>query len=604
MRTHVGQYRIEDVIGRGGMGVVYRGVHENLGRQVAIKALAPELTQQPEFRERFFAEAKTQARLQHPNIVGVYDLIEEGGEYFIVMELAVGEGLDDRMRAQTEGQPMELAEALGIFGQMLSALDYAHSEGVIHRDVKPSNVILTAGGRVKLTDFGIALLIGDKRLTASQSAIGTPIYMSPEQIVLPRSVDHRTDIYSAAVVLFEMLAGRPPFDDETEYGIKKLHVEAPVPDLGSLRSGLPSGVVAAVASALEKDPEARFASSGAFLRALQEAHPLVGAAQTPAYPTPTYRPTVIEPTSPRTAGPTVPPHLPALETGRVLPAQGNATPRKWLIPALAGGLVLLVGVGALIFALIRKAPTPAEPAAQTAQVATPAVLPASPQSASPELPGPVTEPLVAQDPTHQASPPTVERTPVESGRNSQPAPRLPRAKGQGAPPLSASAPPEEKAPAPVPTPSPVIAAPAPASEPENAEPENAGLDRFTKMDETIVNIERLSKQVLDAYEDSDLGGSIGDRLDSFAGAAKDLRKTFRRVTGTGIGGIKENLRGIFSRNRTGKEGETKALEVQARELVRKGEEIDRLAGSDPLGPAATEYWQDVRRQLKRLNGYF
>src|SRR5262245_36005367 len=155
VRTHVGQYRIDGVIGRGGMGVVYRGLHESLGREVAIKALAPELTQQPEFRERFFAEAKTQARIQHPNIVGVYDLLEDAGEYFIVMELAIGEGLDDRMRAASTAGLMDLDEALRIFGQMLSALDYAHSEGVIHRDVKPSNVILAAGGRVKLTDFGI-----------------------------------------------------------------------------------------------------------------------------------------------------------------------------------------------------------------------------------------------------------------------------------------------------------------------------------------------------------------------------------------------------------------------------------------------------------------
>ena len=165
MRTHVGQYRIEAPLGRGGMGVVYRGVHEHLGRPVAIKALAPELTQQPEFKERFFSEAKTQARLQHLNIIGVYDLLEDGGEYFIVMEFVEGHGLDDRLKA-CAGRGMELAEAVSVFGQVLSALDYAHSQGIIHRDIKPSNVMVTADGRVKLVDFGIALLIGDKRLTA------------------------------------------------------------------------------------------------------------------------------------------------------------------------------------------------------------------------------------------------------------------------------------------------------------------------------------------------------------------------------------------------------------------------------------------------------
>ena len=116
MRTHVGQYRIEAALGRGGMGVVYRGVHEHLGRPVAIKVLAPELTQQPEFKERFFSEAKTQARLQHPNITAVYDLLEDAGEYFIVMELVAGQGLDDYLQAQA-GRAMDTRLALGIFGR-------------------------------------------------------------------------------------------------------------------------------------------------------------------------------------------------------------------------------------------------------------------------------------------------------------------------------------------------------------------------------------------------------------------------------------------------------------------------------------------------------
>ncbi|HBL25646.1 MAG TPA: serine/threonine protein kinase, partial [Acidobacteria bacterium] len=271
MREHIGHYRIEAELGRGGMGVVYRGVHEHLGREVAIKALTPELTRQPEFKDRFFAEARTQARLQHPHLVAVYDLLAEAGEYFIVMELVTGIGLDDLLRGRA-GR-LELAEALGIFSQMLSALDYAHSEGVIHRDIKPSNVLITADGRAKLTDFGIALLVGDKRLTASQSTIGTPTYMSPEQILRPRSLDHRTDIYSAAVVFFEMLTGSPPFDGETEYGIKKLHVEAAPPDLARLRADLPPGIAEAVALALRKNPDDRPPSAGAFLRALLAASP-------------------------------------------------------------------------------------------------------------------------------------------------------------------------------------------------------------------------------------------------------------------------------------------------------------------------------------------
>ncbi|HKV12910.1 MAG TPA: protein kinase, partial [Thermoanaerobaculia bacterium] len=353
MRTHIGQYRIEAPLGRGGMGVVYRGVHEHLGRPVAIKALAPELTQQPEFKERFFSEAKTQARLQHPNIVGVYDLLEDAGEYFIVMEFVAGEGLDDRLKTLA-GQRMDLQESVGLFSQVLSALDYAHSEGVIHRDIKPSNVMITAGGRVKLTDFGIALLIGDKRLTASQSAIGTPTYMSPEQILRPRSVDHRTDLYSAAVVFYEMLAGRPPFDDETEYGIKKLHVEALPPDISELHPGLPPGVVLALTTALSKNPDERFASAGLFLRALQEAVPLAIPQGATPLPTPTYRPTTLDSTwtGGGTAAPQPPASPPPPSTAGKNGLSGLLQGKNlWIAAGAAAVLILLLGFGIVAMVL-------------------------------------------------------------------------------------------------------------------------------------------------------------------------------------------------------------------------------------------------------------
>ncbi len=272
MRKQAGPYRIDGILGRGGMGVVYRGMHERLDRQLAIKALAPDLTWQPEFRDRFFAEARTQGRLQHPNILAVYDLLEDAGEYFIVMEYVAGSPLDVVLR-EAAGRGIAVSRALAIISQVLLALDYAHSQAVIHRDVKPSNVLVTADDRVKLTDFGIALLVGDKRLTASRASIGTPIYMAPEQILRPRQMDHRADIYSAAIVLYEMLAGAPPFDAETEFEIKKLQIEAPPPDLRQRRHEIPSSISEAIRRALAKDPEARFASARGFLRALEAAAP-------------------------------------------------------------------------------------------------------------------------------------------------------------------------------------------------------------------------------------------------------------------------------------------------------------------------------------------
>jgi eukaryotic-like serine/threonine-protein kinase len=401
MRTRVGQYRIEAPIGRGGMGVVYRGVHDHLGRPVAVKVLAPELTQQPEFKERFFAEAKTQARLQHPNIVGVHDLIEDGGEFFIVMELVEGQGLDEQLKASV-GQGLDFQEAFTIFSQMLAALDHAHSDGVIHRDIKPSNVLITESRRVKLTDFGIALLIGDKRLTASQSAIGTPTYMSPEQIVRPRSIDNRADLYSAAVVFFEMLAGQPPFDDETEYGIKKLHVEAPPPDLSILRPGLPTGVVQAVAVALAKDPDDRFASAGLFLKALQEAMGFTPShALTPAMP--------VIPTRSGARG------------GQ--PVEPRAAKNRRLAIGAAAGLVLLLGLGA--FALssrggreaatagstpaVDQVPTPEPvPAVQVVEPVAPdegdpVLMTASTVPAQAGLPAPPAEPVAPKPPSRKST---------------------------------------------------------------------------------------------------------------------------------------------------------------------------------------------------------
>jgi serine/threonine-protein kinase len=323
---------VVEAIGRGGMGIVYRAVHDQLGRDVAIKELAPELTQDAQFRDRFFSEARTQAQLQHPNIVTIYDLIEDDG-YFIVMEFVKGEGLDGIL-ALRQGQGQPLAEALPMFNQILSALDYAHSQGVIHRDVKPSNVIVSDGSRVKLMDFGIALLVGDKRLTQSSQTIGTPVYMSAEQILRPREVDHRTDIYSAAVLFFEMLAGQPPFDAETEYEIKKQHIEAPPPDLSAIEASVPTGVSHAITRALSKDPEKRFASAGEFQRAL------TGAIEPGSVPVPTLTPSPVMPTAqiqPRTQAPIAPPPPPKSSTGR--------RPRGLLIGGVvAAALVLIVAV--------------------------------------------------------------------------------------------------------------------------------------------------------------------------------------------------------------------------------------------------------------------
>jgi serine/threonine protein kinase len=393
VKTHVGPYRIEEMLGRGGMGVVYRGTHEHLGRQVAIKELAPELTQQPEFKERFFAEARTQARLHHPNIVTVFDLLEEQGEFFIVMEYVAGQTCDELLK-ESAGHGLGLGEAAGIFSQVLAALDYAHSEGVIHRDVKPSNVLLTADGRVKLMDFGIALLVGDKRLTSSQASIGTPIYMSPEQILRPREMDHRTDIYSAAIVFYEMLAGAPPFDAESMYEINKLQIEAPPPDLSIRNPAVPAAVTAVVARALAKSPDERFMSAGEMLRAFREALPgATGVATVPS-------PAVSQPSGVSQTGTPTPPlpqtvTPPAAAAPVHLPATGSR--QRWplwkvLVPAGAA-LAILVAVTFGFF--LKGSPSPVPTDGGTEATLSPTTEPpvaASAPAVAPTIPVPAQMP--------------------------------------------------------------------------------------------------------------------------------------------------------------------------------------------------------------------
>lgn len=249
------------------MGIVYKGFHDGLSRSAAIKTLDPAQNTDPEVRRRLGVEARVQARLQHPNIVTIYDLIEDQGEVFIAMEYVEGRPLDAVLK-ERQGKGLPLSEALSLFSQLLAALVYAHQHGVIHRDVKPANVMLS-GEQVKLMDFGIALLAGAYRHTSPSAVLGTPAYMSPEQLQ-SLEIDARSDIYSAAVMLFEMLAGRHPFPGRKDYAVIKAHLDEVPPELKTLVPEIPPGVSDVVAIALRKDRDRRFQTAEEFLVALQE----------------------------------------------------------------------------------------------------------------------------------------------------------------------------------------------------------------------------------------------------------------------------------------------------------------------------------------------
>lgn len=266
MRERIGPYRIESVIAEGGMGLVYKGRHDTLGRCAAIKTLLPKNALDVMARERFVREARAQALIAHENVVTIYDFIPEDGELFIAMEYVNGETLAALLQQSANGR-MHADDALLLMVQVLSALEHAHGRKIIHRDVKPSNV-LVCNGLVKLTDFGIALMLDAPRLTAHEHRIGTREYMSPEQLQ-GGDVDHRTDVYSAGIVLYTMLAGRTPFPSRDILPAISERMAGP-PDLRRMHADLPVGVWEALCIALQMEPERRFRTAAAFAGALKD----------------------------------------------------------------------------------------------------------------------------------------------------------------------------------------------------------------------------------------------------------------------------------------------------------------------------------------------
>jgi serine/threonine protein kinase len=254
------------------MGTVWRARHETLGRVVAVKELLSSLASNTELRERFKQEAKALALLQHPGIVSLYDYVETPDGAFLVLEFVDGKPLDRHIREVTG--PIPAPRAAELMGQALSAFAYAHKEGVVHRDVKPANLMVTPDGRLKVLDFGIAKLVGeaDKKLTKTGTKMGTVLYMSPEQ-VLGHPVDSRSDIYSLGVVLYEMLTGHYPFDVEsaTEFTVYNHIVREPLPDPRRHYPAIPEAVVRVIERATAKDPKDRYVSCSEFLQDLNVA---------------------------------------------------------------------------------------------------------------------------------------------------------------------------------------------------------------------------------------------------------------------------------------------------------------------------------------------
>ena len=251
----IGRYRVLEPIGRGGMGSVYRAHDPTLDRMVAIKVMAQDAEAGAEAKTRFLREAQSAARLNHPNIITVYELGEDQSRIFIVMELLEGDPLS-RVIARVPTLP--LRRKIGLMMQICEGLAFAHQRGVVHRDMKPANVFVLQNGHVKILDFGIAR-VGSSELTRTGLLMGTPNYMSPEQ-ARGRRTDSRSDIFSVGVLFYELLSGRKPFVGEDYFEtLDKVRYEEPVP-LGELTGGLSPGLIAAVQRAMAKDPATRYQS--------------------------------------------------------------------------------------------------------------------------------------------------------------------------------------------------------------------------------------------------------------------------------------------------------------------------------------------------------
>ncbi|WP_420630317.1 protein kinase domain-containing protein [Candidatus Leptofilum sp.] len=351
----VGSYRIEEKLGQGGMATVYKAYHERLDRYRAIKVLHTIFKDDDSFLRRFTREAQVVARLEHPNIVPVYDFAEHDGYPYLVMRFVQGETLKERLSQGT----LSTKEMIRIASRVADGLDHAHKQGVLHRDIKPSNILLTQGGGVFIADFGLARITQSGESTMSQDMImGTPQYISPEQAKGNMELDGRTDIYSFGIVVYEMVTGRVPFASDTGYSVIHSQIFDPPPLPSSLNDKISPALEMVLLKVLSKEPIERYATAGefvtAFKEALEDAPSKIGPAGAAVLPDSTEKKTqpvetaVLIPSEPPPALPTLDDEAPTA----VAPTAEKETKRRR--PLVLVGIGVLVGMclcAGLIFVL-------------------------------------------------------------------------------------------------------------------------------------------------------------------------------------------------------------------------------------------------------------
>jgi serine/threonine protein kinase len=571
----VGSYRIIEKIGEGGMGAVYRAVDEMLEREVAIKAIRPELARDPEIVERFRAEAKILARVSHPAIATIYSFFHDGGELFLAMEYVRGRTLSAVLAA--EGA-LPWRRAVPLLSTALEGIEQAHRAGIIHRDLKPDNLMFTEAGALKVMDFGIARVPGSNHLTRTGLLIGTLRYVAPEQI-RGEEVDRRTDLYALGVVLYQMLTGRVPFEGPTDFAILKAQIEDPPAPPRSLVPAIPEGLDRIVLKSLEKNPDARFQTAGELRAALAGLGPL------PLERPDEELPTMVLPPRPAAAAPRA--SVETIETDRPrLPATPPAAPpavatspvpgtsyrpvstKGWKLAAITAGLVLAAAAVALL-----RWPAPVDSPAQRIAAPVPAAVkpaPAQPETRLAAAAAPV--PLTSQPPRPVPAP---ERREVPKPARPEPA--------------AAEPVPEPSKPANA-EPAPVQEAPAEpvAGDPSQELPRLAG-----ELVETSEKLGDLYKDFLGKKEDggaelSEADDQLKDEIDALAEEADHFNK-----------GINKSF---FARTWSHVKRSDQQADVlrRAQQFVAAMGRVEKLMAQVSPGSEVRQGYQEVRRRWTRL----
>ncbi|HET9226645.1 MAG TPA: serine/threonine-protein kinase [Thermoanaerobaculia bacterium] len=544
-------YRIVEKVGEGGMGAVYRAVDLMLDRDVAIKAIRPELAREPEIVERFRSEARLLARVSHPAIATIYSFFQDGDDLFLAMEFVRGRSLSRVL--ESEGA-LPWDQAVRLLSSAMEGIEVAHRAGIIHRDLKPDNLMITEAGSVKVMDFGIARAAGSGHLTRTGLLVGTLRYMAPEQIQ-GEEADHRVDIYALGAVLFQTVTGRAPFEGKSDYAIIRAQIEEMPPLPSTVVPEVPSWLDRAVLRALAKKPVNRFQSVEEMRHFLATRGGAVVAGEitraTGTRPEPIEElPTVVTPPRPAPR-----PSIPT-EASSYRPVSSSG--KGWKLAV--GAAVLLAALAGIVLAL-RSEEEAAPPPPQEVVAEQPPVLPQPLPTATPTA-TPVPERKL---PTRATPAPLPEPTPIL----------------------------QEPTPAPTPTP-----APAQPAEPEPV-PEEIPAAPVEELQRLGSKLQADSARLLETYvaflEKKEEGGAdITDDDEELEELIEGFSETAEKLNNQLQGG------GFFARLRNRKDRDARPqLQKRFKTLADHGAQVDRLMNQVQPGPEVRQAWQEIRRDWQR-----